>query len=146
MFLPTDQRYPLKYCLFADQLPCYIEHFLFFVTDFWLSVNCLTIMTKMNCGLLGDQHQRSPCQRICCLLALELLSKVRIDFLEVWYVSKRYAEIGRTLRVVLVVDIQIFSSKCPCTFLKTLILVRVCSSEFPRKFAHFGVCEPHLRT
>ena len=41
-------------------------------------------------------------------LELKLLSQVRVDFLEVWNVSTRYAVMVRPLRVVLVVDVGIF--------------------------------------
>ena len=77
----------------------------------------------MNCCLLCDNHTHSQYERIhievldfVFWLALELLSQVRLDFLEVWNVSTRYAEIVRPLRVVLVVDIDIVSGKFPCTF------------------------------
>ena len=69
------------------------------------------IVTKMNCDLLGDEHKRSPYHRVQIeivhfffWLAFELSSQVRVDFLEVWIVSTRYAEIvqplwrGRTRR------------------------------------------------
>ena len=78
------------------------------------------IITKVNCGLLGDSHKRSPYQRFhieilnfVFWLALELLSQVRAAFFEVWNANTRYAEIARPLRVVLVVDIEIFSGKLP---------------------------------
>ena len=77
----------------------------------------------MNCGLSSDNREHSPYERIhmeflhfVFWLAFELLSQVRLDFLEVWNASTRYAEIVRPLRVVLVVDIGIFSGKFPCTF------------------------------
>ena len=102
------------------------------------------IVSKMNCGLLSDNHKHSPCQRIrievlhfVFWLAFELLSQVRVDFLEVWNVSTRYAVIVRPLRVALVVVVGIFCGKFPCTFLKTRILVRSCSSEFPRTVHSF---------
>ena len=72
----------------------------------------------MNCGLLGDNHKHSPYQRIhieifhfVLWLAFELLSQVRVHFLEVWNASTRYAVIVRPLRVVLVVDFGIFCCK-----------------------------------
>ena len=93
----------------------------------------------MNCGLLSDNHTHSPCQRIhikvlhfVSWLAFELLSQVRVDSLEVWNDSMRYATIIQPLRVVPVVDFGIFSGKFPCTFLKTLILVCVCTSFLAR--------------
>ena len=56
----------------------------------------------MNCGLLRDNHKHSPYQRIhievlhfIFWFAFELLSQVRVDFLEVWDVGTRYAEIVR---------------------------------------------------
>ena len=96
------------------------------MADLWLNVNSPKIVSKMNCGLLSDNHKHSPYQCIhievinfVFWLAFELLSQVRADFLELWNVSTRYAVIVRPLRVVLVVDVGIFSDKFPCTFLKT---------------------------
>ena len=95
------------------------------------------IVSQMNRGLLSDSHKHSPYQRIhievlhfVFWLALKLWSQIRVVFLEVWNVSTRYSVIVRPLRVVHVVDVGIFCGKFPCTFLKTRILVRSCSSEF----------------
>ena len=108
-------------------------------------------IAQMNCGLLGDQHERSPYHRIqieifhfVLWLVFELSSQICVDFHKMWYVGTRYAESVRQLRIVLVVDAQIFSGKFP--FWKTLTLARVCSSEFPHTFAQFCICQPHLRT
>ena len=104
----------------------------------------------MNCGLLRDQHEHSPHQRINIEVfhfvfwhAFELSSQIRVDSLKVWNVSTRYVAVVRSLRVVLVVDVQIFSGGC--TILKSLILVHVDSSEFPHTFAQLCICESHLR-
>ena len=101
----------------------------------------------MNCGSLSDNHEHSPYQRIhievfnfVLWLAFELLSQGRVGSLEVWNVSTRYAVIVRPLRIVLVVDFGIFFGKFPCAFLKTQILVRSCSSEFPRTVVRFCIC------
>ena len=121
----------------------------------WLIFGCMwivqIIITKMNCGLWSDNHKHSPYQRIhievlhfVFWLESGFMSQVRVDFLKMWNVGTRYAEIVRPLRVVLVVDIEIFSGKFPCTFWKTLILVRVYSSEFPRTFAQLCICSPFL--
>ena len=89
-------------------------------------------------GLLSDNHKHSPYQRIhvevllfVFWLEFQFVSHVRVDFLEVWNGSTRYAAIARPLPVVHVVDVGIFCGKFPATFLKTRILVRSCSSEFP---------------
>ena len=88
----------------------------------------------MNCGLQSDNHKHSPNQRIhievfhfVFWLAIELLSKIRADFQDMWNVSTRCVEVVRPLRVV-VDDFGIVRGKCPCTF------VRFCISL------------PHLRT
>ena len=101
----------------------------------------------MNCGVLCDNHKHSPNQRVHIEVlhfvfwhAFKLLSQVRVDFLEVWNVGTRYAVIVRPLRAALVVDVGVFCDKFPCTFLKTLILVRSCSGEFLRTFAQLCIC------
>ena len=102
---------------------------------------------EMNCVLLCDnQRIHIEVLHFVFWLAFELLSQVRVDFLEVWNVRTRYAVIVRPLRVVLVVDVGILCGKFPCFFLKTLFLVRSCSSECPCTFAHLCICSPHLRT
>ena len=73
-------------------------------------------------------------------LALELLSKVRVDVLEVWNVGTGCAIVVRPLRVVVDDDFGIFCGKFLCTFLKTQILVLPCSSDFLRTFAHLCIC------
>ena len=51
-------------------------------------------------------------------LRLSCRRKIGVDFLEVWNAGTKYAEIVGPLRIVLVVDIEIFCGKFPCTFLK----------------------------
>ena len=56
----------LNFCLFADQLPGYIE--LLFHCSLWLILGRMSIVqiiiAQMNCGLLSDNHKHSPDQRI----------------------------------------------------------------------------------
>ena len=80
----------------------------------------------MNCGLLGESHKPSLYQGIYIevlhfvfWLAFELLSQIRVDFLEVWNVGTRYVEIVRPLRVVLVVVLE-FSG---ASYLKRSLIV-----------------------
>ena len=56
----------MDFFLFTDQLLIDIEQLfsLFFVADFWLNLIFQIFVTKMNCGLLGDQHKRSHYHRI----------------------------------------------------------------------------------
>ena len=75
--------------------------------------------------MLSDQHTRSPYHRILIVilhfgfsLAFELSSPIRVDFLKMWSVSTRYAEIVRPLRVVLVVDVQTFQRQVALHFLE----------------------------
>ena len=123
----------------SDLWPTFLSHrtvvLLFFVADFgWMQI-LQRIVSKMNCGLLRDNHEHSPYQRIhievlhlVFCLAHEMLSQVRVDFLQVWNVSTWYAVMVRPLRVVLVFDVGIFCG------------------EFPRTFVHLCICEPHSTT
>ena len=95
----------------------------------------------MSCGLLSVNHKHSPYQRVhsevlrfVLCLSFQLQSQIREDFLEVWNVSTRCAVVVRPLRVVVDDDFRVFGGKFPCTFLRTWILFRSCSSEFPRTF------------
>ena len=104
-------------------------------------------VSRTNCGLLRDSHDNSPYQLIhievfhfVFWLAIKLLSQIQVDFLEMWTVSTRYVEVVRSLQVVLVVDFGIFCGKFPCTFWKTHILVRSCSS-FRHRFGAVGRAE-----
>ena len=74
----------------------------------------------MNCGLLSDSHKHSPYHRIhievfhfVFWLAIKLLSKIRVDFLEMWKVSTRYVVVVRPLRVVVDDDFGIFCGRFP---------------------------------
>ena len=127
IFLPVDHGDTWDFFLIPDQILCHIEH-LFHCSLSpifgWMWILQI-IVSKMNCRLLGDHHEHSPYQRIhievlhfVFWLALELLSQIRVDFLEMLNVSTRFAEIVRQLRVVFVVDIEVFSGKFPCTFCK----------------------------
>ena len=67
----------------------------------------------MNCGLQSDRHKHSPNQRIhievfhfVVWLAIEVLSQIRVDFLEMWNLSTRYVEVVRPVRVVVVNDFE----------------------------------------
>ena len=82
----------------------------------WVSILQI-IVSKMNCGWESDSLKHSPYQRIhievlhvVFWLASELLSQIRVDFLEVWNVRTRYVEVVRPLRVVVVVVATIENS------------------------------------
>ena len=127
ILLPVDQGYSLNICLFSDQLARYIEQL--FHCSLWRIFGWMQkvqiIITKMNCGLLGDYDEHSPHQRIhievfqfVFWLAFKLLPHVRVDFLEVLNISTRCAVIERPLRVVFVVDVGIFWGWDWCSWLE----------------------------